>query len=115
MSADGKYPVIMYLGSIMIDDPGIYYEEGDEIVIEPSHGAKAELRVSDVGSIRSIKVTEPGEGFKELPNVYVKSKNGLRSNLIPQLGVNRVSAEAVREPGVADKVIQVVDTVGGYA
>ena len=115
MSADGKYPVIMYLGSIMIDDPGIYYEQGDEIVIEPSHGAKAELTVSDVGSIRSIKVTEPGEGFKELPNVYVKSKRGVRSKLLPQLGVNRVSAEAVREPGVADKVIQVVDTVGGYA
>ena len=115
MSSDGTYPVIMYLGSIVIDDAGIYYEEGDEIVIEPSHGAKAELRVSDVGSIRSIKVTQPGEGFKELPNVYVKSKNGLRSNLIPQLGVNRVSAESVREPGVADKVIQVVDTVGGYA
>ena len=115
MSADGTYPVIMYLGSIVIDDPGVYYEEGDEIVIEPSHGAKAELRVSDVGSIRSIKVTEPGEGFKELPNVYVKSKKGLRSNLLPQLGVNRVSAEAVKEPGVADKVIQVVNTVGGYA
>ena len=115
MSSDGTYPVIMYLGSIVIDDPGIYYEEGDEIIIEPSHGAKAELRVSDVGSIRSIKVTEPGEGFKELPNVYVKSKKGLRSNLLPQLGVNRVSAEAVKEPGVADKVIQVVNTVGGYA
>jgi len=115
MSSDGTYPVIMYLGSIVIDDPGIYYEDGDEIVIEPSHGAKAELRVSEVGSIRSIKVTEPGEGFKEMPNVYVKSKKGLRSNLLPQLGVNRVSAEAVREPGIADKVIQVVNTVGGYA
>ena len=115
MSADGTYPVIMYLGSIVIDDPGIYYEQGDEIIIEPSHGAKAELTVSDVGSIRSIKVTEPGEGFKEMPNVYIKSKKGVRSKLLPQLGVNRVSAEAVREPGLADKIIQVVDTVGGYA
>ena len=115
MNSNGTYPVIMYLGSIVIDDPGIYYEEGDEIVIEPSHGAKAELRVSEVGSIRSIKVTQPGEGFKEMPNVYIKSKTGVRSKLLPQLGVNRVSAEAVREPGLADKVIQVVDTVGGYA
>ena len=115
MSSDGTYPVIMYLGSIVIDDAGIYYEEGDEIVIEPSHGAKAELRVSEVGSIRSIKVTEPGEGFKEMPNVYIKSKRGVRSKLLPQLGVNRVSAEAVREPGLADKIIQVVDTVGGLA
>ena len=115
MGANGTYPVIMYLGSIVIDDPGIYYEEGDEIVIEPSHGAKAELRVSEVGSIRSIKVTEPGEGFKEIPNVYIKSKRGIRSKLLPQLGVNRVSAESVREPSLADKVIQVKNTVGGYA
>ena len=115
MSSDGTYPVIMYLGSIVIDDPGIYYEEGDEIIIEPSHGAKAEFRVSEVGSIRSIKVTEPGEGFKEMPNVYIKSKRGVRSKLLPQLGVNRVSTEAVREPSLADKIIQVVDTVGGLA
>ena len=38
MSSDGTYPVIMYLVGIVIDDAGIYYEEGDEIVVEPSHG-----------------------------------------------------------------------------
>ena len=106
---------ISFLQNSRPNDKKIYYEEGDEIVIEPSHGAKAELRVSEVGSIRSIKVTEPGEGFKEMPNVYIKSKRGVRSKLLPQLGVNRMSAEAVREPSLADKIIQVVDTVGGLA
>ena len=86
MSSDGTYPVIMYLGSIVIDDPGIYYEEGDEIVIEPSHGAKAELRVSEVGSIRSIKVTEPGEGFKEMPNVTSNQREGSDLNFSPNSG-----------------------------
>ena len=55
----------MYLGSIVIDDPGIYYEEGDEIVIEPSHGSsKLNLEYRRWGLL----------GLSKLPNQEKDSK-----------------------------------------
>ena len=80
----------MYLGSIVIDDPGIYYEEGDEIIIEPSH----ELLNLEYRRliIRSIKVTEPGEGFKEMKRLH-QIKEELDLNFSTQ---NRMSQKRQR-------------------
>ena len=108
-ASDGTYPVIMYMMGFIVDDPGVKYEEGDEIVIEPALGAKAELRVTPQGGIRSIKITQQGEGYKELPNVYIKSKNGIGARLLPQLGVNRVSDSQMSDPEIASKAISVMD------
>ena len=109
VASDGTYPVIMYMMGFIVADPGVKYEEGDEIVIEPALGAKAELKVTPQGGIRSIKVTQQGEGYKELPNVYIKSKNGLGARLLPQLGVNRVSDIQMSDPEIASKSISVMD------
>ncbi len=114
MISDGTYPVITYLIGIYVDDPGTGYEEGDEVVISPSKGAKATLKVTPQGGVLGIKVTKSGEGFREMPRVYIKSKTGIGARLLPQLGVNRVSAKLAKEPGVADKIVQVVDVAGGY-
>ena len=114
MISDGTYPVITYLIGIYVDIPGTGYEEGDEVVITPSKGAKATLRVTPQGGVLGIKVTKSGEGFREMPRVYIKSKTGIGARLLPQLGVNRVSAKLAKEPGVADKIVQVVDVAGGY-
>ena len=114
MISDGTYPVITYMLGIYVDLPGTGYEDGDEVVITPSNGAKATLRVTPQGGVLGIKVTKSGEGFREMPRVYIKSKTGIGARLLPQLGVNRVSAKLATEPGVADKIVQVVDVAGGY-
>ena len=115
MGANGTYPIITFLQGIFVENPGVNYQTGDEVVIIPDLGAKAEITVTPTGSIQSIRVTEQGEGFKEMPKAYIKSKTGRFSKLLPQLGVNRVPADLLREPGIADLVIQVTDVTGQVA
>ena len=110
-SSAGTYPVILYLCDIPILDSGVGYQEGDQIIIEPSLGAKAIPKFDGFGRLLSIKVTEGGEGFTSRPDIYIKSETGINAKLIPKFCIDRVSEERVREVGL-DKVIQVVDCVG---
>ena len=50
---------------------------GDEIVIDPPEGFEAEITVTPVGGIKTIRVTSEGEGFKVLPRVWVRSRGGV--------------------------------------
>ena len=112
-SSDGTYPVIMYMLGLFIDNPGVKYEVGDEIVISPSKGAKAKIhKVTEQGGIVSIKLTSQGEGYKEMPNVFVKSTNGTGAKLLPQLGVNRVTEDDLEDEEIESKVVDVVDSTG---
>ena len=43
----------------------------------------AEITVTPVGGIKTIRVTSEGEGFKVLPRVWVRSRGGVRSKLLP--------------------------------
>ena len=108
-SSDGTYPVMTNLQTIYVRDPGVGYSTGDEVMIDPPEGARAQISVTKVGGIKSIKVTKEGEGFKVLPKVWIKSRGGVGAVLSPVLGIDRVSRERLKEPGVADKVIQVTD------
>ena len=112
-SSDGTYPVIMYMLGLFIDNPGVKYEVGDEIVISPSKGAKARIhKVTEQGGIVSIKLTSQGEGYKEMPNVFVRSTNGTGAKLLPQLGVNRVTEDDLDGGDIESKVVNVVDSTG---
>ena len=113
-SSDGTYPVILYLRAIYIDIPGASYKDGDEVIISPSKGAKAVIETSPSGGVYRIKVTETGEGFKEMPRVYIKSDTGIGSRLLPQLGVNRVEEDKI-DADTVDKVVNVADTTGSIA
>ena len=113
-STDGTYPVITHLSSIYVQDPGVGYSLSDEVVITPSEGATATIDVTDLGAIKSIRVTQKGEGFKVKPTVYIKSRGGIGAVLSGQLGIDKVDEESMREPGVSDKIIQVNDVVGAY-
>jgi hypothetical protein len=113
-STDGTYPVITYLSSIYVEDPGVGYSLSDEVVITPSEGATATINVTDLGAIKSIRVTKKGEGFKVKPTVYIKSRGGIGAVLSGQLGIDNVDEERMREPGVSDKIIQVNDVAGAY-
>lgn len=113
-SSDGTYPVILYLRAVYIDIPGASYKDGDEVIISPSKGAKAVIETSPSGGVYRIKVTETGEGFKEMPRVYIKSDTGIGSRLLPQLGVNRVEEDKI-DADTVDKVVNVADTTGSIA
>ena len=108
-SSDGTYPVLTKMQTIYVKDPGVGYATGDEVVIDPPEGAKAEITVTPVGGIKTIRVTSEGEGFKVLPRVWVRSRGGVGAVLSPILGIDRVSVERLKEPGIAEKVIQVTD------
>ena len=113
-STDGTYPVITHLASMYVEETGVGYSNSDEVVITPSEGAEATITVTELGAIKNIKVTKKGEGFKVKPTAYIKSKGGIGAIINPQLGIDTVDEEKLKEPGVSDKVIQVKDVVGAY-
>lgn len=111
----GSYPVILYICDIIIQRPGINYQEGDEIVIEPSNGATAELKLGDFGKIVGVKVTNGGEGFTEMPKITVRSQSGFNSELIPKFCIDRVGENDLeRDPTFQDKIVTVIDCVGKF-
>ena len=111
-SGEGSYPVILSLDVVNINTPGVRYSPDDEVVITPSNGATAEIEVNNMGSITNVKVTSPGEGFQEMPQVYVKSGTGFNADLNPRFRIDRVGDSAVEEPSMQDKIISVIDCVG---
>ena len=111
-SSNGSYPVILSLCEIFIDESGINYSPGDQIVIEPDIGAVAEPKFDARGRVTSIKITESGEGFTEYPTLYIQSETGYNAVLRPKLCIDRVGNDELKEPTFQDKVITVIDCVG---
>ena len=113
-SSDGSYPVILYLCGLEISDPGFLYSEGDSVVIEPSKGASAEITLGAFGLIDSVKVTSPGEGFTEVPEIFIQTQTGYNAKLLPRFCIDRISQDELKEPTpeIQDKIISVIDCVG---
>lgn len=109
---DGKYPVILYLCGLEIENSGFNYLETDQIIIEPSNGAVAVPTFGSFGTLEGVRITSTGEGFKEVPRIYVASETGFNAKLIPRFCIDRVSADQLKEPGIQDQIISVVDCVG---
>ena len=63
--SDGAYPVLLYLCEIIIQEAGVGYQTGDEVVIEPSYGAAAVMEADNVGRVNKVKVTAGGEVSKK--------------------------------------------------
>jgi len=113
-SSDGSYPVILYLCGLEISDPGFLYSEGDSVVIEPSNGATAEITLGAFGLINSVKVTSPGEGFTEVPEIFIQTETGYNARVLPRFCIDRISQDELKEPTpeIQDKIISVIDCVG---
>ena len=105
----GEYPVIMYLCEIIIKNRGFGYVKGDKVIIEPSMGASAEAVLDNFGRVIEVKITKPGEGFKQMPNIYIESKTGYNAQFIAKLCIDR---DGAKDPEDTDKVITVIDCVG---
>ena len=103
---------ILYLCGLEIANAGFNYTETDKIVIEPSNGASAVATFGAFGTLEGIKITSVGEGFKEVPNIYIESETGFNAKLTPRFCIDRVSADQLKEPGIQEQIISVVDCVG---
>lgn len=110
-SQDGAYPVILYLCDIIIKNPGFGYSKGDKVVIEPNYGATAEAEFDNLGRVKSIQITESGEGFTTMPKIFIESETGYNAVLLPKLCIDRIGEDEEVEVG-PENVIQVIDCVG---
>ena len=78
------------------------------MVISPSNGAEAVVKLDQVGRVVSVTVTNPGEGFTDVPYVYIKSETGFNVKFQPKFRIDRMNKE-VSEPILSDKVMVVID------
>ena len=115
IAGNGAYPAIVYLCEIIIQSPGIGYNENDEIIIEPNAGAIAVPKFNELGGVESIKVTAGGEGFNQMPDVYIKSETGLNAELKPVFCIERIAKDEIKEyveGQTTGQLITVIDCVG---
>tara|TARA_Y100001936_G_C15687905_1_gene464455 strand:- start:50 stop:649 length:600 start_codon:yes stop_codon:yes gene_type:complete len=115
ISNDGAYPAITYLCEIIIQSAGVGYSENDEIIIEPNSGARAAVKYDELGAVESIKVTAGGEGFTQMPDVYIKSETGFNAELKPVFCIERIAKDEVKEyvdGQTSGQLITVIDCVG---
>ncbi len=113
ISSTGAYPAILTLCEVFIDSPGYGYSEEDTVVIEPNAGATVVPTFNDIGSLMSVKITDGGQGFTEMPDVYLKSETGFNAVLLPKFCVERIAKdELVEYKPDQDKLVSIVDCVG---
>mgnify|MGYP003140721339 CR=1 FL=1 len=60
----------------------------------------------------SVKVTVQGEGFTELPRLYIQSETGYNAQLRPKLCIDRIGSDELKKPETQDKIVSVIDCVG---
>lgn len=111
----GSYPALLYLCDLYVDNYGLNYSEGDQVVIEPNEGgAEIEVKFGPFGTVSSLRITNSGNGFTERPDIYIKSETGYNANIIPVFCVRRIGDDT--EGQLTDeekfKVIKIVDCVG---
>ena len=113
-SGSGAYPAITYLCEVIVQSPGYKYSENDEIIIEPNAGAIAIPKFNKNGSVESVKVTAGGEGFTQMPDVYIKSETGYNVELLPVFCVERIGKDEIKEydSQSGKQLITVIDCVG---
>jgi hypothetical protein len=109
---DEQYPVILYMCGAIIKNPGVGYQQGDKVIIEPSYGAEITPQFNELGQLTSVKVISGGEGFQQIPTIYIESETGFNAEIVPRFCIDRVGVDQVKEPTSQDKIISVVDCVG---
>lgn len=111
----GSYPAMLYLCDLYVDNYGLNYSEGDQVVIEPNlGGAEIEVKFGAFGTVSSVRIINSGNGFTERPEIYIKSETGYNANIIPVFCVRRIGDDEIGTIPDSEKfkVIKVVDCVG---
>jgi hypothetical protein len=96
----------------IIKNPGVGYQQGDKVIIEPSYGAEITPEFNELGQLTSVKVISGGEGFQQIPTIYIESETGFNAEIVPRFCIDRVGVDQVKEPTSQDKIISVIDCVG---
>lgn len=104
-------PVDVVIQSLYIESPGLNYEPGDELVMDPSNGFESEVVFDDLGRVSDINILNPGSTFNTVPRVSIRSQTGINANIIPIFTI-RPAGESQRAVEIAgDRIISVVDCV----
>ena len=112
-NATAGYDVVLEVNEVFIENPGINYDVNDEITVEPSNGLELEPKYDENGKLIDVKVTNPGIGFVEFPEIRIYSDTGFNANIIPIFNVLRLKEYENRGtiPNGVES-ISVVDCVG---
>lgn len=104
------YPVVLSMCEMEILDPGVNYNNTDKVIISPSNGATAEIKVNDAGAVEKISVTNCGVGYTDIPNIYIQSETGINATFSPKFTIIKGQDLATVPPGT--ELIHVVNCVG---
>ena len=106
------YPVIVKLDKVIVNDPGINHNCGeDKIVVEPNNGVELSYKCDNFGRIKEVIVDNPGNGFTDYPQIYMDSPTGVGAEFLPVMTTIRDPRPA--DPDIdPDKLLQVTDLVG---
>jgi hypothetical protein len=112
-SSAGKYPVLLYLCGIDIENGGANYSKNDKIRVIPDNGAILDPIFNDVGTLVEIKIVKNGFGFVERPQIIIETSTGYNAKVNPVLCVNRLDNDKVGLSRIPpQKIITVIDCVG---
>lgn len=107
---NNSYPVALEIKQIYITNPGINYNDGDEIIITPDLGSKLIPEFDGAGRLINVNVNNAGIGFTEKPDIYIKSRSGINARMVPVFNVIRLTgAEEVLKD---ISIINVIDCIG---
>jgi len=116
---NNTYNVVLDIGDVYIENTGVNYSPGDEIVIEPSNGAELEPVYDDTGRLIRVNILNPGIGFVEFPQIFINSNTGVNANIIPVFNITRLTenedGDVLPEIPQGTPLISVVDCVGVQA
>ena len=111
-SAFSGYPAILSLQDVIVNNPGINYNPGvDVIEITPNNGAVLQAIYNPFGQVTDVKVVRPGIGYVSRPTITIRSESGVNADFTPVF-------EIIRDPVLFSpqlqqrKIITVIDTVG---
>ena len=110
-----SYPVKVVPVEVVIDDPGINYNDGDhdpddngdEVETDPPTDLEFDVEYDPFGRVRDVKIVDPGPGITFTPHLRIPSKTGTNFK-------GHIRFELTRDPIDADpsRLIQVTDLVG---
>lgn len=109
----GKYPVLLYLCDVEIENGGINYDKNDKIKVIPDNGAILEPVFNDLGTLVDVKIIKNGFGFTEKPQIIIETSTGYNAKINSILCVNRLENDSVGLSRIPpQKIVTVIDCVG---
>ncbi len=104
------YPVVLIIDEIKVLDPGFGYRPGDQLIINPSNGAVADLVINERGEIEKVDVIQSGIGFLDLPNLSTNSSTGFNATFSTIF--KPIREEELEIVPDQSQIISVIDCVG---